>query len=183
VRQNMCPRLHTLGPAGTNCEAAARYWLNERGEPPDCIVLHDTLEQAVVGVLQEPKGGILLGCIVYPRLHEIVFRNLARMSLRECFVYPTHSMVLACSRAVAVSGMHIATVVSHPAPVDLLEGLDVQILSADSNSQAASRCARGETDGCITTIVAAQANGLHVVKDFGPVAMGYSIHAPVGTDL
>ncbi|WP_182875682.1 hypothetical protein [Microbispora sp. H10670] len=195
-------RLHTLGPAGTNCEAAARHWLERRGDRSGEIVLHDTLEKALLAVLEKPGNSVLLGCVVYPRLHEIVFQNIKTMALRECFVIPTHPMVLAgrsdgdivmdASDADGVAaGLRISSpaadravrVVSHPAPVSLLDGLDVRILAADSNAQAARACARGEADACITTIVAAEANGLDVIKNFGPVLMGYSIHAPHGTAL
>lgn len=175
--------VHTLGPTGTNCEIAARYWLSQRGDSSSRVVLHDTLEHAVVGVLEAPATSALLGCIVYPQLHEIVFQNLGTMSLRECFVYPTHPMVLARRSSPEGLDARITTVVSHAAPVNLLDGLGVDIRLADSNSQAALRCADGETDACITTIVAAEACGLAVVKDFGPVAMGYSIHAVAGTEL
>jgi prephenate dehydratase len=171
-------RLHTLGPTGTNCEAAARYWLEQRGYRADGVVLHETLETAVNGVLAEPRDCALLGCVVYPQLHEIIFQNLGTMSLRECFVMPTHRMVLAGDLS-----REVTTVLSHAAPASLLDGLGVQIKMAKSNADAALGCVRGEADACITTIVAAQANELTVIKDFGAVSMGFSIHAPHGVHI
>lgn len=38
--------IHTLGPAGTNCEKAAYYWLNKNNQQGN-IILHPTLETAV----------------------------------------------------------------------------------------------------------------------------------------
>jgi hypothetical protein len=176
--------LHTLGPAGTNCEAAAHYWLEKRGYQSDGVVLYETLEKAVAGLMRSPDDGAMLGCIVYPRLHEVVFQNMTTMSLRDCFVMPTHPMVLAAKPALARKSVRaIRTVASHPAPVNLLDDLDVQIKVANSNSDAALACARGEIQACITTIVAAESNGLAVIKDFGPVPMGFSIHAAKGVEV
>lgn len=165
-------QIHTLGPTGTNCEAAAQHWLKAQGGV-GAVVLHETLEDAVVQVLSDPRGSALLGCVVYPRLNEIVFQNLDSLYLYECFVMPTHSMVLA-----AATDRPISSVVSHPAPVNLLDGRDVRITLANSNTEAAMQCAAGAADACITTIVGAKANGLLVLEDFGPVPMGFSVHLP-----
>lgn len=164
--------VHTLGPSGTNCEAAAWYWLRESELESGSVELHPTLEDAVLAMLKQPRLSVLLGCVVYPRLHEIVFQNLGVMALQECFVMPTHPMVLA-----APSFGDFETVLSHPAPVNLLDGRDVRIELASSNAAAAIACAQGHADACITTSLAAQANGLHVIEDFGHVPMGFTIHA------
>lgn len=171
-------RLHTLGPAGTNCEAAAHYWIKQRGLRDTAVVLHPTLERAVVDVLDAPESSALLACVVYPHLHEIVFKNLRDLTMRDCFVFPTHNMVYA-----GRSGGTWRTVASHPAPVNLLDGLDVEIKLVNSNSEAAATCADGTTDACITTLVAAQRHRLDVRTDFGPVPMGFSVHAPQECDV
>jgi prephenate dehydratase len=174
IVDEQAPRIyvHTLGPTGTNCEAAAHHWLERRGHPSSQVVLHDSLEDALVSVKAQPANSVLLGCVVYPKLHEIVFQNLASLSLRDCFVFPTHNMVL----AVRGDGP-IESVLSHPAPMSLVDHLGVVVIAANSNSGAAEGCAAGEADGCITTLVAARANQLRVVEDFGPVPMGFTIHA------
>jgi hypothetical protein len=171
-------KLHTLGPPGTNCEAAAHFYLRQRGDQAGDVLLYETLEKAVVGMLADPRDSALLGCVVYPQLNEIVFRNLAAMSLRDCFVMPTYPMVLASRDDAPVS-----TVISHPAPVHLLDGRNVTIILANSNSAAAIACASGKSDACITTSVAAEAWNLRILEDFGPVPMGFSIHAPHGTEI
>lgn len=178
LEKNRSLRVHTLGPTGTNCEAAAKYYLEQRAYTNGSVVLHETLENAVEDVLVDPADSVLLGCVVYPKLNEIVFRNLHSMSLRECFVMPTYRMVLA-----APGDGPVHTVLSHPAPVNLLEGRDLDILLVSSNSAAALGCAEGKADACITTSVAAEANGLAILEDFGQVPMGFSIHAPHGTRL
>lgn len=165
--------VHTLGPAGTNCEAAARRWLKTKGYPQDRIELHSTLEVAAEAVIGRP-GNVLLGCIVYPDLHHLVFENLGTMRLVECFIFPTHSMVVAGD----MTGER-PRVGSHPAPVNLLDSWDPDVRLVTSNAEAALMCARGEVDACVTTSVAAEASGLPIVQDFGPVPMGFSIHAPV----
>jgi prephenate dehydratase len=98
--------------------------------------------------------------------------------MRECFVLPTHHMVYAGRRDQPGN-----TVASHPAPVNLLDGRDVDISLVNSNAEAAATCASGSTDACITTLPAARRHGLGVLVDFGPVPMGFSVHAPQECDV
>lgn len=160
--------IHTLGPTGTNCESAAYEWFRRRRRKGK-VILYATLEQAVKEMPKEPEHA-LLGCVVYPDLHTLVFSNLKSMVLAECFVFPTFNMLLA-SR----DGKMPQSVASHPAPQHLIpEGCEVRLVT--SNVQAAIVCARGGTDGCITTAPAAEHYGLHVVRDHGPLNMGFTIH-------
>jgi hypothetical protein len=177
-------QVHTLGPAGTNCEAAAKFWIGRRRDNRGTIVLHPSLESAVSDVLEACDDSVLLACVVYPRLHEIVFRNLEHIELRDCFVMPTHRMVLAARvMPCAESPKPFGSIASHPAPVDLVAGSCADIRMARSNSEAAQICARGETDACITTVVAANSNDLAIVRDFGSIQMGFSIHANPKIDI
>jgi hypothetical protein len=160
--------IHTLGPQGTNCEAAARKWFADHGRTGR-VVLHPTLEAAAEHVNRD-LGEAVLGCAVYPELHNFVFLNLHRFQLVDSFVMPTHNMILA-SR----DGSWPATVSSHPAPVGLIpSGISVRLVS--SNAQASLDCLAELSDGCITTAVAAAANGLKLVQDFGPVPMVFTLH-------
>jgi prephenate dehydratase len=166
--------IHTLGPRGTNCEAAARHWLAEQGVSEPQIVLHRTLEEATVVMLADDgRTKALLACVVYPYLHDLVFKNLADMAMLDCFVMPTYPMVLASPGTTTPT-----TVASHPAPMSLIEGRGLDIHLANSNAEAALRCAAGEVDACITTSVAAERAGLILIQDFGPVPMGFSVHVP-----
>lgn len=84
--------IHTLGPKGTNCEKAADYWLAKNNVKGN-VKLYPTLESATESV-KEDKDGLLLGCIVYPDLNNIVFQNLSSLELQNCFVMDTHNMVI-----------------------------------------------------------------------------------------
>jgi prephenate dehydratase len=169
-------RIHTLGPQGTNCEAAALEWFARRGVEGE-VLLYRTLESAIPAVDGDPEGA-LLGCVVYPDLHTLVFRNLATLTLADCFVMHTHDMVLA-----ARGDDYPRSVATHPAPESLIPAAIHDRRLVTSNAEAARVCARGEVDGCITTGVAAHANGLRIVTDFGRVAMGFTIHVPARASL
>ncbi len=162
--------IHTLGPNGTNCEAAARHWLARRGRVGG-VVLHPTLEDGQAS-MPLVRGHALLGCAVYPDLHRLVFDHLDRMVLADCFIMPTHPMVLAARRP-GVPG----SVASHPAPAGLAPAATV-LISADSNAHAAAICAEGGAEACVTTLVAARARGLVVIHSFGPVPMAFTLHLP-----
>ncbi|WP_306028986.1 hypothetical protein [Stappia sp. MMSF_3263] len=163
--------IRTLGPAGTNCEAAAHHYCDARGLKAD-IALHATLEDAIEKVIVEP-GSALLGCVVYPDLHQLVFPYLGRMVLADLFLFDTFNMVLASRDA----GIPIRTVATHPAPRSLVPG-GVEAHLATSNSEAARLCRSGKMDACITTLAAARQEGLTVLKDHGAVPMGFTIHVP-----
>jgi len=163
--------LHTLGPAGTNCEAAAHRWL-EANDITGEVVLHGTLEEGVAAIRLAPSpGDALLGCIVYPDLHTLVFANLSWLKLVDCFVMPTYNMVLARK-----PGSELRRIATHPAPQGLVPDGCERIL-VTSNSVAAARCGTEGIDGCVTTVIAAHHHGLEVVHDYGAVPMGFSIHA------
>ncbi len=162
--------LHTLGPAGTNCEEAAHFWFDSRTQRGE-IKLYQTLETALEAMPQTP-GHALLACAVYPQLHTLVFSNLHRLAMADSFVMPTLEMVLA-SR----DGRPPGKVATHPAPQGLVPA-GMQRVLVNSNSQAAADCAEGHTDGCITTVRAAAAHGLQVVTNHGPVPMVFTLHVP-----
>lgn len=168
--------LYTLGPTGTNCERAARAWLHGRGIDDDRAVrLFPTLEEGVGALPADPAVG-LLACVVYPLLHEIVFSNLDRLRLVDSFVMDTYDMVLATRAGERAAP---AVVASHPAPAGLVPP-GIKRVPATSNAAAALACASGEVDACVTTGVAAAACGLEVVRNFGPVPMGFTVHEQLG---
>ena len=161
--------LHTLGPAGTNCELAARQWSARAGQPAD-IVLHASLEEAAEAAASTP-GAALMVPVAYPNLHTLMYAHLESLRLADTLIVDTHNMVLA-RRPGAGQPRSVA---SHPAPVELVPaGCTVRL--AASNAQAALDCAAGAAEGCITTLPAMEANGLELVTDFGPVAMAFTVH-------
>ncbi|MGP9820064.1 hypothetical protein ACTZWW_08615 [Salinarimonas sp. NSM] len=162
--------IHTLGPSGTNCEAAATHYMAAHGLAAD-VVLHRTLEEGMARVLDDPAA-TLLGCVVYPDLHGLVFPYLDRMTLADQFLFDTFPMLLAARSADAA----ISVVATHPAPRALVPASH-EIRLVTSNAEAARSCAAGEVDACITTAAAAERHGLVVLRDHGPVPMGFTIHA------
>jgi len=174
VRATRVRHLHTLGPTGTNLEAASHEWLQRTGID-GTVELHSSLESALE-VVPTDGSHALAACAVYPALHTLTFDNLHRLRMVDSFIMSTHNMVLASS-----GGGQPETVSSHPAPVGLVDS-KVTPRIVLSNSQAAIDCAAGITEGCITTIVAAQRHGLQVVRDFGPVPMVFTIHQVLDVD-
>jgi prephenate dehydratase len=167
---NKVTSIHTLGPTGTNCERAAQHWLTAQGKPVE-IYLYPTLEAAALS-MKGQAGAALLGCVVYPELHTLVFSNLDWLTLADSFIIPTHNMVLAAKETT----QSLSLVSSHPAPVGLIPASIKQRRLVNSNVQAAIDCSQDLSDCCITTSVAAQKYNLKVVQDFGPVLMGFTIH-------
>ncbi|WP_319557419.1 hypothetical protein [Thiomicrorhabdus sp.] len=164
--------IHTLGPSGTNCEMAAQHWMKEN-HSSGRVVLHKTLEEAQAATLEDQENAVLLGCVVYPDLHNIVFQHLQEFELMECFVVPTLEMVLAGHKTkVSIEDRFIC----HPAPKSLLPKGAKHIELATSNAEAAKLCGLHQADFCITTLPSAQENGLTVVQRFGAVRMGFSVH-------
>ncbi|MCU4670780.1 prephenate dehydratase domain-containing protein [Bacillus paralicheniformis] len=164
--------VHTLGPKGTNCEKAGLLWLKNKGVRGE-VRLYETLEEALPHV-KSTENSVLLGCAVYPFLHQIVFENLADIKIIDSFVMPTYNMVFAAKQHTMASD--IQTVASHPAPAHLAKLFSSQVQFVTSNAQAALACASNAADGCITTIKAADEHRLKVIQDFGEVPMCFTIH-------
>ncbi|WDE11838.1 hypothetical protein [Thalassomonas haliotis] len=160
--------IHTLGPSGTNCEKAASKWFLDKKLEGN-VVLHPTLEAAVENI-GDSDSDLLLGCAVYPDLHNIVFKNLPKLKLVDSFIMPTIDMVLA-SRG----QQELNTFATHPAPASLVTHLEAVFVN--SNAAAAAFCAEGGADACITTATAAENNKLTILKSFGPVPMCFTVHS------
>lgn len=162
--------LHTLGPAGTNCERAARKWFTDRGMDPR-VTLHATLEDALAD-MPRATGHALMACIAYRGLDGIFFNNLSWLSLHSVSVELTNEMVLA-----GRGGGDVRTIASHSAPSYLVP-TGTRWVDSRSNAQAAADCRGGLADACITTSTAAHACSLTVLKSYGRLRMGFSIHVP-----
>jgi prephenate dehydratase len=171
-RLDVVTTLHTLGPTGTNCERAAHEWFRRQGRSDGKVVLHATLEKALEE-LDSPSAA-LMGCVVYPDLHKIVFNNLDRLVMADCIIMPTDDMVLAARPGMLLGDVRTAG--SHPAPASLLYDVTDDVTLCDSNAQAATRCAHGEFDACVTTRTAATREGLEILRSAGQVSMGFTVH-------
>jgi prephenate dehydratase len=161
--------IHTLGPTGTNLEKAAHRWFADRQRPGE-VVLHAQVEDGLE-VMKFDGTEAILACAVYPRLHDLVFSNLHRLTMADSFILDTYDMVLATRPGQGA----VTTIVTHPAPSCLVANRG-KISYASSNSVAAADCAAGKFDACVTTARAAQTEGLRTLENFGPVPMVFTLH-------
>jgi len=163
--------IHTLGPAGTNCEKAALKWAALKCRNAE-LALHGSMEQAAEQVAA-CGCSVLLSVVAYPQLHSIIYEHIAHLGLLDVFIMMTDDMVLA-----SVTGEMPILCQTHPAPEKLLPP-EMKRIYAASNAHAAAEVAAGRGDGCITTLAAAEKYGLHVLRAFGQVPMGFTIHGPL----
>ncbi|MEU7850231.1 hypothetical protein AB0B74_25890 [Micromonospora parva] len=161
--------IHTLGPTGTNLEKAAHRWFADR-QRTGRVVLHAEVEDGL-DVMTFDGSEAILACAVYPRLHDLVFGNLHRLTMADSFILDTYDMVL----ATRPGQQSVTTIVTHPAPSCLVTNRGT-ISYASSNSVAAAACAAGDYDACVTTDPAARAQGLRTLENFGPVPMVFTLH-------
>ncbi|WP_186385996.1 prephenate dehydratase [Stappia sp. TSB10P1A] len=162
--------LHTLGPAGTNCERAALLWRTNRC-PNAWVELHPTLEAAADAVLGR-NDAVLVGVAAYPQLHTLIYSRIERLQILEAFIMDTDEMVLASS-----SGALPKVCATHPAPEHLLPP-SIERRYVASNVLAAQDCVSGQADGCVTTLCAARVHGLSVLHNYGCIPMAFTIHGP-----
>ncbi|AAT89084.1 hypothetical protein ATY41_08910 [Leifsonia xyli subsp. xyli] len=134
--------------------------------------LHNTVEDAVAAL--DNPGEAVMACAAYPALHNVVFQNLGTLTIVDAFLMPTHSMISATRPGTDPDD--IVTYAAHPAPQSLVPK-SAQWTPSTSKSQAASDCAEGRTDACITTSAAAERYGLVTIEDHGPVDMPFTLHA------
>lgn len=164
-------KVHTLGPEGSNLEAASWEWLRRSGIDGS-VHLHSTVEDAAAAINSPDEA--VMACAAYPALHDVVFQNLGTLTIVDAFVMPTYSMISATRPG--IDPAHILTYASHPAPRSLVPK-SAQWTPSSSNSQAALDCAEGRVDACITTAAAAERYGLVAIDDHGPVDMAFTLHA------
>lgn len=162
--------LHTLGPAGTNCERAAFRWRANRC-PGAWVELHPTLEAAADAVLGRTDA-VLVGVAAYPQLHTLIYSRIERLQILDAFIMDTDEMVLASS-----SGDLPRVCATHPAPEHLLPP-SIERRYVASNVLAAQDCVSGQADGCVTTLCAARVHGLSVLHNYGCIPMAFTIHGP-----
>src|SRR5262245_37307796 len=145
----------SLGPEGTNIVQATRTWLSRMGiERKAGVHLTASPEEAIEGARRATASdqvGVFWTCAVYDREKDIFFENPDLLPVFSQELMALDAMQLAARpesvqrlRDNRVEGR--LCVASHPSPVGLLRGLDVRILTAFSNADAARRCAAGEAD-------------------------------------
>ncbi|CAN7735429.1 hypothetical protein [Caballeronia sp. LjRoot31] len=173
--------IHTLGPNGTSSEAAGGYfseWFGQRNPGSHVqISLSDSYERARSG-MEEHYSGVLIVANAYPQINH--FYMDPKLSLVATFVFDTPLYGLASKGPLPDKKL---TVVTHPAPLLLIEellpqGLEIgSVIFALSTSAAAAAAAKGEVDVALTTEVAAKIHGLHFVSNTRPIRMLWSVFA------
>ena len=166
---NEATTIFTLAPLGANHERTTKEWFR-RSSVDGETKLYSRFEEAAV----EKPGGALADCVVYPDLHALVFSSLDRLELMNYFVMPVYDMVLAGM----VAKRPLACMRTHPATQNMLPEEERQCQLVYGYAQADIDYARGLTDGCITTGLAAEEHGLVVLEDFGAVPIGFTIDLP-----
>lgn len=162
----------TLGPEGTCSEKAANHYLIQI-EKPGRIRLYSSFEQAVEAVGKREADFAIVPS-AYNGLNGLVFSNLGNVKIVDTFVIDTPNLVIAKNRAINVN-----RVATHPAPSSLVDRLfpEAEKILTRSNSISAIEVVEGRADACLTTIVAAKEYQLNIMKDFGPVPMGWNVFA------
>lgn len=163
-------KVGTLGPALTNSEKAAEYYIFKEASNEGEVQLYTTPELSIEGLKNGEVDKVIL-CVVYPKLNDIVFKNLDKIRMSSLFHFNTMPMVIA-------EGAKGSRACSHPAPVELFKAAgitDKDITLVDSNSKAAQLVKEKKYDLCVTTLKAAEKFDLKIIKDFGEVPMGWAV--------
>ncbi|MFT4059523.1 MAG: hypothetical protein QM652_08250 [Legionella sp.] len=173
-------RIGTLGPAGTSSEAAVAYFLqtDEKKSEQYSITLLNSFQL----VLYELTEGDLSMALVPHAYSDInLFYINPKVALYRMFVFDTPAYGLA-KRSDAVLSQHHCRVVSHPAPILLLDVLLAQmrlsryeIALVSSTSQAAEEVSEGKADLALTNMNAIKNYNLVCCALYGPIRMGWSV--------
>jgi hypothetical protein len=173
-------RACVLGPEGTNLVQASHNFHSRMGVSSKVdVVFCSTPEEAIRRAEEETTRdtlGEFWTCAVYVREYQVFFENPTKLPFVFQHIQPLDEMQLAATTAVAAEIANRSTrppyrtkwrIASHPSPAPLLKGMDIDILEAKSNGDAAFLCAAGDAECCITTETARALHGLVKVKSFG----------------
>lgn len=167
---------YTLGPRGTNIEAACRVWRERMGiGHKHHIIYCDTPETALTqaeAANGEETVGIFWTCAVYHKEHQLFFHNPRAFPFFTQQAMRLDRMQLAVRQGYdlpeSIADMRIA---SHPSPSSLLAHRVNEVIQVASNSLAAKLCSEGLVDACITTEAARSLYQLKAVHYFGSPIM------------
>jgi prephenate dehydratase len=171
-------RSFVLGPEGTNIMQAADRWhqkmrITEKAELVSC----DTPEEAVLRARATTAKGVLAiywTCAVFVRENRVFFDNPDTLPFGFQQIMQLDEMQLATRAELASEFVDPSLrwrILSHPSPAPLVSRLGWPLVEANSNSDAARRCAAGEAEACITTETSRQLNGLVKLHSFGSPEM------------
>lgn len=173
-------QIGTLGPSGTSSEAAAAYFIQTDEKNPKNYSI--TLLNSFQSVLHELIHGELSMALVPHAYNDInLFYINPKVALYRMFLFDTPAYGLARRRDRVLS-QHSCRVVSHPAPILLLDNLLAQIgLSGyeiefvSSTSKAAEEVYENKADLALTNMNAIKNYNLVCCALYGPIRMGWSV--------
>jgi hypothetical protein len=167
-----------LGPDGTNIMLAASRWHDAMGVSKKAdLIPCETPEQAVLRARATMASGVLAiywTCAVFVRENKVFFDNPDTLPFVFQQTMQLDEMQLASRPEVAsdFKSSHADwRILSHPSPAPLVSGLACSVINANSNADAARRCAGGEGEACITTETARKIHGLVKLHSFGSPEM------------
>jgi hypothetical protein len=169
---------YALGPEGTNIMQAAGRWHDAMGISKKAeLISCETPEQAVLLARATVTSGVLAiywTCAVFVRENKVFFGNPDTLPFIFQQTMLLDEMQLASRPEVAGNFNCFPAdwrILSHPSPAPLISRLDCSVINADSNADAARRCAAGEGEACITTENARKIHGLVKLHSFGSPEM------------
>jgi len=173
-------KIGTLGPSGTSSEAAVAYFIQTFKEQP--IDYSITLLSDFKSVLYELTDGDLSMVIVPHAYSKInLFYINPKVALYRMFTFETPPYGLAKRSGAIISQRH-CRIVSHPAPVLLLNILLAQIdviryeiMFVNSTSKAAQEVYEGRADIALTNMNAIKKYDLFCCALYGAIQMGWSV--------
>jgi bacilysin biosynthesis protein BacA len=173
-------QIGTLGPSGTSSEAATAYFIQTDEKNPKNYSVK--LLNSFQSVLQELIHGELSMALAPHAYSDInLFYINPKLALYRMFTFDTPAYGLAKRQHAALS-QNSCRVVSHPAPILLLDNLLAQIEVSDyqlelvsSTSKAALEVYENKADLALTNMNAIKKYNLVCCALYAPIRMGWSV--------
>ncbi|AYV32743.1 bacilysin biosynthesis protein BacA [Streptomyces sp. CJ_13] len=171
-------KLGTLGPKGTSSEYIAQSMVRSIGDRDALrIVLESTYEQCMTA-LADGQVDLALVAHAYPKINAFYMNPLLEPAIVFRGNTPEYGLATRPDFEFREELLFSETVVSHPAPVPLLEyhfGRPVRLATANSTSQAARDVADGRYDIAITNAQAVREHNLKFVYRFSHIPMTWTV--------
>lgn len=173
-------KIGTLGPSGTSSEAAAAFFLQTYKNNAENYSI--TLLNSFKSVLHRLTDGNL-GMAIVPHAYSQInlFYINPQIALYRMFLFDTPPYGLAKRQESLISN-HQCRVVSHPAPVLLLDALLAElsiscyeVAFVNSTSKAAKEVYENRADLALTNINAIKKYDLVCCASYGAIQMGWSV--------
>ncbi|MGW0712592.1 hypothetical protein ACWD4G_42820 [Streptomyces sp. NPDC002643] len=170
--------LGTLGPKGTSSEYIAQLMARFVGADGEFrIVLEETFEQCLDALIEE-RLDLALVPHAYARINAFYMNPLLEPSIVFRGSTPEYGLAARSDFAFREELLYTDTVVTHPAPIPLLEyyfDRPVKLVTTTSTSQAAGDVADGRYNIAITNEQAARQHNLKFVYRFSPIPMTWTV--------